>query len=128
MCGGPRVPVWLDLREDWPEGDVEEEGEVCTQSSFILLRSTTSESLVKLRLELLFADSLCSLFQPVPLFPSLSCATPPTLYGYPAPSQTLSLAYPPSQYHSAEWVPCKLGGLLPPAVDVSGTPHSPPPL
>lgn len=45
-------------------GDAEEEGEECTQSSFISLRSTTSEKFKevvlsdKLRLELLFADSL----------------------------------------------------------------------
>lgn len=67
MHGGPRVPVWLDLTEDWPEGhpgDAEEEGEVCAQSSFILLRSsTTSESSDKLEARVTVCRlSLCSLF------------------------------------------------------------------
>lgn len=59
-------------------------------------------------------------FSSYPLFPSPSCAlqTPSHTVWSPRP---LSGSLSP-QYHSAELVACKVGGLLPPAVDVPVTP------
>lgn len=72
----------------------------------------------KLRLEFPRVDSLslCIVsFNPYPLFASLSCApqTPSLSVWFPCPlSGSLSFAYPPSQYHSAERAACKLCCLL----------------
>lgn len=122
---GPRVPVWLDRMEDWPAGHPgAAEEEVCTQSSFILLRSTTSEvqgslTLRQAELELLFAEYLSvASFSPYPRFPSLLCTlqTPlPLCLVHPPLLRLLVIRLYPHLQN--EWR-AKLGSLLPPAVDV----------
>lgn len=76
----------------------------------------------KLRLELLFADSLSvASFSPFPLFPLalVRSANPLPLCLVPPPLLKLSLVrLSPSQYHSTKRVACKLGGLQPPTVDM----------
>lgn len=141
MRGGPSVPEWLDRKGHWhaePPEDAEEDEEVCTQSSFILFRSTTSESSGELfsqtnsgyghRLPTRSVFlSLCSLILCVPplSLPLVRAANPLPFRLVPPPLLNFSLSLiklSPSQFHSFEEVACRLGSLLPPAVGVSVTP------
>lgn len=139
MCGGPRFPGWLDRTEDWPAGhpeDAEEEGEVCTQSSFILLHpppqkvqgSCTPRLTEDKVIVCWLSCSVASCFV-YPLTPSLLCVLQAPSYSVCSPTLSASFwfAYPQlREYHSPERMASKLGGLLPPAVDVSATPHPTP--